>query len=77
MTKTIHMTLDSGLLAQVDRAVKGMGISRSAFARRALEDQLERLKESELERQHRLGYQQFPVQEGEFDLDEDFQIWPD
>jgi metal-responsive CopG/Arc/MetJ family transcriptional regulator len=77
MTKTIHMTLDSDLLAQIDRAVKGMGTTRSAFARQALEDQLERLKESELERQHRRGYERFPVQEGEFSVEEDFQVWPD
>ena len=37
MTKTVQMTIDDMLLAQVDRAVSEIGTNRSAFMRDALE----------------------------------------
>jgi metal-responsive CopG/Arc/MetJ family transcriptional regulator len=60
------MALDEGLLADVDEAVARLGTSRSAFVRRALQAQLETLRERDLESRHREGYQRRPVKRGEF-----------
>ena len=51
------MALDEGLLADVDEAVSRLGTSRFAFVRRALQTQLEALRERDLESRHRQGYQ--------------------
>ena len=73
--KTVQMTLDEGLLADVDAAVARLGTSRSAFTRRALQAELEALRERELERRHREGYQRRPVKRGEFSGWESEQVW--
>jgi len=73
--KTVQMTLDEGLLADVDAAVARLGTSRSAFTRRALQAELEALRERELERRHREGYQRRPVKRGEFSAWESEQVW--
>jgi len=69
------MTLDEDLLARVDRAVERLGTTRSAFAREALRLALSRIREKELEAQHRHGYLRLPVEPGEFDDWEDEQDW--
>ena len=76
VVKTVQMTLDEELVAEVDRAAAAKGKSRSAFARDALRAALESDRERELERQHRLGYERQPVEPGEFDDWEAEQIWP-
>lgn len=76
MMKTIQMTLDEDLVRRVDRMVKALGTTRSAFTRKALAEKLERLLERELERRHREGYRRRPVRPGEFDVWEDEQVWP-
>jgi metal-responsive CopG/Arc/MetJ family transcriptional regulator len=58
--KTVQMTLDEELVAEVDRAVERLGTTRSAFARQALRQALEQ--------QHRQGYARQPVKQGEFSL---------
>ena len=73
--KTVQMTLDEGLLADVDAAVARLGTSRSAFTRRALQAELEAPRERELERRHREGYQRRPVKRGEFSAWESEQVW--
>lgn len=75
--KTIQMTLDEQLVLAVDQAVKKLGTTRSAFTREALRRALTRLRELELEQQHRLGYQKYPVQEGEVSDWESEQAWGD
>ncbi len=75
--KTVQMTLDEELVARVDRAVRKLGTTRSAFARDALRMALERLREEELERKQRDGYAKKPVRAGEFDAWLDEQVWPD
>jgi len=75
--RTIQMTLDDGLVAEVDRAVKRRGTTRSAFTREALRLALRRMREEELEAQHRHGYIEQPVEPGEFDDWEDEQSWGD
>ncbi len=71
------MTLEPALVAQVDRASRKLGLSRSAFTRRALGAALERLRIQELERRHRDGYRKKPVRRGEFDAWTREQVWPD
>ncbi len=75
--RTVQMALDEELLAAVDETAKKLNMTRSAFAREALREALERLRISELERKHRLGYKRQPVCEGEFDIWEEEQAWPD
>jgi len=71
------MTLDEDLVERVDRAARQLGTSRSAFARRALQDALRRLHLRQLEEKHRRGYAAKPVRQGEFDVWEAEQAWPE
>ncbi|TAJ08743.1 MAG: ribbon-helix-helix protein, CopG family [Nitrospirae bacterium] len=75
--KTIQMTLDDDLVSSVDRAVRRLKTSRSAFTRNALRSELERLRVQELERKHREGYIKRPPKKGEFDAWEREQVWAD
>jgi metal-responsive CopG/Arc/MetJ family transcriptional regulator len=75
--KIVQMTLDPGLVTHVDRAAARLGLSRSAFTRRALRAALEQLRLEALEQRHREGYRRKPVRRGEFDGWEDEQTWPD
>jgi metal-responsive CopG/Arc/MetJ family transcriptional regulator len=77
MMKTVQMTLEEDLLDAVDRAVKRLGTTRSAFTRDSLRRNLARLREEHLERQHRAGYERRPVKAREFDSWESEQVWPD
>ena len=70
------MTLDPALVADVDRAATRLGLTRSAFTRRALREALERLRLQAREQRHRDGYRRKPVRRGEFDLWESEQTWP-
>ncbi|MBI2216054.1 MAG: ribbon-helix-helix protein, CopG family [Candidatus Rokubacteria bacterium] len=74
---TVQMTLDEELVAQVDRAARRLGTTRSAFARDALRAALARLRVTELERKHRDGYARKPVREGEFSIPESERVWGD
>jgi len=71
------MRLDEGLPACVDEAAKKLNMTRCVFVRKVLGEALSRLKTSRLERKHRLGYKRQPVREGEFDVWEKEQAWPD
>ena len=75
--KTVQMTLEPTLVAQVDRASRKLGLTRSAFTRRALGAELERLRIRELERRHREGYRRKPIRRGELDDWAREQVWPD
>ncbi len=75
--KTIQMTLDDDLVDDVDRLVKQLHTSRSAFAREALRDALDKYKARQLEDQHRQGYLKQPVTVAEFSIWEDEQEWGD
>lgn len=75
--KTVQMTLDEDLVERLDRAVRKLGTSRSAFARRALNEALRQIRVRELERRHRRGYEARPVRPGEFDAWLPEQVWPD
>jgi metal-responsive CopG/Arc/MetJ family transcriptional regulator len=71
------MTLEPELVAQVDRAARQLGLTRSAFTRQALRAALERTRIAALERRHREGYRRKPVRRGEFDDWVSEQVWPD
>lgn len=73
--KTVAITLDAGLLREVDRVAAILGGSRSDVVREALKLSLERLRRSELERRHREGYERHPVRPGELDGWESEQVW--
>ena len=75
--KTIQMTLEENLLAEVDRTAKKMGTTRSAFARQALRLALTQLKAQEKEQRHREGYALKPILPGDFSGWEDEQVWPE
>lgn len=75
--RTVQMTLEPKLVAQIDQAAKRLGLTRSAFARRAFAAALERLRVEELERRHAAGYRRKPVRHGEFDVWTAEQAWPD
>jgi metal-responsive CopG/Arc/MetJ family transcriptional regulator len=73
--KTIQMTIDDALLAQVDQVTQALQTTRSAFIRSALQLALQQHAMQLLERQHAEGYTRFPVQPGEFDVWEAEQSW--
>ncbi len=75
--KTVQMTLDEELVAEVDTAVARLGTTRSAFTRQALRSSLARIREKELERRHREGYSRHPVERNELGGWEDEQVWVD
>jgi metal-responsive CopG/Arc/MetJ family transcriptional regulator len=75
MMKTIQMTIDEPLLAEVDRMTQALNTTRSAFIREALELALQRYAIAKKERKHADGYARYPVEPGEFDVWEDEQAW--
>lgn len=75
--KTVQMTLDNSLVEAVDRAAQSLGTTRSAFTRDALRAALLNLKEEEMERRHRAGYERKPVEPGEVSDWEGEQAWGD
>ena len=75
--KTVQMTLDEGLVAEVDRAVRKLKTTRSAFAREALRAALQALAARELDRRHRAGYERHPPRKDEFAVWEKEQAWGD
>ena len=64
---TVRLTLDAHLVEHIDRAARRLGITRSAFARRALRADVEPMKIKDLEQRHREGYARKPVRLREFD----------
>ena len=74
--RTVQMTLEPELVRAVDRTARRLGLTRSAFARKVLAAEIERLRIEELERRHREGYRRKPVRRGEFDDLTREQAWP-
>jgi len=73
--KTIQMTIDEPLLAEVDQAIRDLDTTRSAFVRDALRLALRRYTITSMERRHAEGYARHPVEPGEFDVWEAEQAW--
>ena len=75
--KTVQMTLDDDLVKAIDKIVKKLHTSRSAFTRAALRRALRDLNVSRLEEKHRRGYGAHPTGEKEFSVWENEQDWGD
>lgn len=75
--RTVQMTLDEDLVLRVDRVVKDLRTTRSAFARDALQQAIARIRTQKLEEKHRRGYLRKPAGPGEFDAWEGEQKWGD
>ncbi len=73
--KTVQMTLDDKLVKEVDRVVKRLHTSRSAFTRKALRKALACYSIEQSERKHRQGYERHPVAVDEFSVWETEQAW--
>ena len=73
--KTVQMTIDEPLLAEVDRVTQDLKTTRSAFIREALQLALRRHIITKMEQRHARGYARHPVEPGEFDLWETEQQW--
>lgn len=73
--KTIQMTIDEALLADVDQLSAELHTTRSAFIRGALQLALRQHHVRQLEQRHQAGYAKQPVQAGEFDLWQSEQTW--
>jgi metal-responsive CopG/Arc/MetJ family transcriptional regulator len=71
------MTLDDDLVESVDKIVKELKTSRSAFTREALRDAVHRFNTRRLEEKHRKGYELHPVKTQEFSVWEEEQDWGD
>ena len=75
--RIVQMTLDEKLVSEIDKTVKELGTTRSAFTRDALKSALKQLLMKELEKKHREGYRKKPAKEGEFSDFENEQVWVD
>ena len=75
--RTVQMTLDDNLVKTIDKVIKKLHTTRSAFTRSALKEALKRYKQERLEERHRKGYELHQVKKGEFSVWEDEQAWGD
>lgn len=75
--RTIQMTLDDDLVEMVDKIIRELETSRSAFTRDALRDAVNRFNIRRLEEKHRQGYTLHPVKREEFSAWEKEQEWGD
>jgi metal-responsive CopG/Arc/MetJ family transcriptional regulator len=75
--RTIQMTLDDDLVEAVDRLVKRLKTTRSAFARKALREAIKQANITSLENRHKRGYERYPAGKTEFTEWESEQEWGD
>ncbi len=75
--RTVQMTLDDDLLKAIDRLVKKLKTTRSAFARNALQEAIKQDNIKALEKKHKKGYAIYPVGKTEFSVWESEQKWGD
>ncbi len=73
--KNVQLTLDEDLFTQVKHAIEQEKTTLSEFIKESVIHYLNKLKIRELEKQHREGYKKHPVQNGEFDVWEEEQVW--
>jgi len=75
--RIIQMTLEDDLVQSVDKIVKQMHTTRSAFTRAALRNAINNYKVSQLEQKHRKGYEKQPISKEEFSVWKNEQKWED
>jgi metal-responsive CopG/Arc/MetJ family transcriptional regulator len=71
------MTLDDELVEAIDKIVKELKTSRSAFTRTALRKAIDNLNVSRSEKRHRKVYKIYPLNKDEFRIWEGEQDWGD
>jgi metal-responsive CopG/Arc/MetJ family transcriptional regulator len=71
------MTLDDDLVDAVDKMVKKLKVTRSAFTRQALRNALTKANIKQMENKHKKGYEKKPVSTSEFSIWESEQEWVD
>jgi len=77
MLKTIQMTIDAGMLEEVDDVVAQLDITRSAFIRDALGTALKSYRLRELRRLDEEGYRLIPQDDEEVEEWAGVQEWGD
>ena len=77
LMRTIQMTLDDELVDAVDKLVKKLKTTRSAFARKALRAAIKQANINALEKKHKRGYERYPTGKSEFSVWESEQDWGD
>lgn len=77
MMKTIQMTIDENLLQEVDKTVKGLNTTRSAFIWLALEQALRQYQVRRLEEKDEVGYKTVPADATEIEDWKAEQSWGD
>jgi predicted transcriptional regulator len=75
--KTVQMTLDDELVSKVDKVVRLLHTTRSAFARDALKDAVDHFYVMKMEEKQIKGYKKNPVAGDEFSDWEQEQVWGD
>lgn len=75
--RTIQMTLDDDLVDAVDKMLKKLKMTRSAFTRQALRKALAQTNIKQMENKHKRGYENKPVSKSEFSIWESEQEWVD
>ncbi len=75
--RTIQMTLDDDLVDAVDKVVKKLRMTRSAFTRQALRNAIAQANIKQMENKHKRGYEKTPVSKSEFSIWESEQEWVD
>ncbi len=75
--RTIQMTLDDDLVDAVDKVVKKLRMTRSAFTRQALRNAVAHANIKQMENKHKIGYEKKPVSKSEFNIWESEQEWVD
>ena len=75
--RTIQMTLDEDLVTTVDKIVKDLSTTRSAFMRKALREAIDRINIQHLEYKHQQGYMSHPTNSNEFSVWEHEHDWGD
>ncbi len=73
--RTIQMTLDDELVDAVDKVVKKLKTTRSAFTRQALRSAITQANIKQMEDKHKKGYEKAPVSKSEFSIWESEQEW--
>jgi metal-responsive CopG/Arc/MetJ family transcriptional regulator len=75
--RTVQMTLDEELVKEVDEMAARQGTTRSAFTRDALRAALDRAREADMEKRHRVGYERQPLTPEETAGWDEAQAWDD
>lgn len=73
--KVVQFTIDEALLKRVDSNPEVKARGRSAFLRRAIEEQLKRERAESVRAAYRAGYRQKPVRKGEFEVSGEALVW--